>query len=376
LASRYPFAVIKEKLHARRGEVTDFAMGARRLTLPGELSEWLSANSSLAFKAAGQDAINSFKDAAGSLLQRQYGLSAEHEQIVPIPGGRVAMTAIAACVLRPEDAVLVTEPGYPAFARLASHWHVEVYPVPLNPEQGFAPDLSGLSSEQLNNIRIMSLNYPNNPSGGVLSEEARATILATAGKANALVFNDNVYGPLTYGSQPSSLLTESVDTDVVELHSLTKLYPLGPQGASFLVGSNATMRKIATYSEYAWAPMSAMEVQATTWCMRDTAGHADSKSSFKVQVDSLRQTLVDVGFDPYPVPAGIYVLCRMPASIAGKKIETAEEAAVMLLDDFDLAVVPWEQGPNHYVRFTSMYRPEDLLRLQELGDKLRINQPD
>jgi hypothetical protein len=76
------------------------------------------------------------------------------------------------------------------------------------------------------------------------------------------------------------------------------------------------------------------------------------------------------------VPAGIYVLCRLPQSIAGKHVANAEEAAVMLLDDFDLAVVPWEQGPNHYLRFTSMYRPEDLQRLQELGDTLLINQAD
>ena len=376
MASRYPFAVIKEKLHARRDEVTDFAMGRRRLTLPHELSEWLSDNSKLALKAASPDSVKDFKDAAGTLLQQEYGLSADHERIVPIPGGRVAMTAIAACVLRPEDAVVVTEPGYPAFARLASHWHAEVCPVPLDPEKGFAPDLSDLTSDQLKKIRILSLNYPNNPSGGVLSAQARRTILATAAKANALVFNDNVYGPLSYDGQPSSLLTESSDAEVIELHALTKLYPLGPQGASFLAGSNATIKAIATYSEYAWSPMSAMEVQATTWCLRDTVGRSEIKSSFLAQLESLQKTLVDIGFEPYPVPAGIYVLCRLPQWIAGKRVATAEEAAIMLLDDFDLAVVPWEQGPNHYLRFTSMYRPEDLQRLQELGNRLQVNQAD
>ena len=55
---------------------------------------------------------------------------------------------------------------------------------------------------------------------------------------------------------------------------------------------------------------------------------------------------------------------------------TAEEAAIILLDEFDLAVVPWEQESNHYLRFTSMFRPEDLERLLDLGDKLRINQSD
>ena len=227
MASRYPFAVIKEKLHARRGEVTDFAMGSRRLRLPDELSTWLKANPELALRAASPDAVIEFKEAARALLNETYGIAVNHEQIVPIPGGRVAMTAIAACILQPDDSVLVTEPGYPAFARLAAHWHAEVCEVPLDPNKGFAPDMSRLSADQIHKIRILSLNYPNNPSGGVLSDESRRSIMGLASKAKALVFNDNVYGPLTYDSPPSSLLTDASDVEVVELHALTKMYPLG-----------------------------------------------------------------------------------------------------------------------------------------------------
>lgn len=374
MASRYPFAVIKEKLHARRGDVTDFAMGSRCLSLPGELTAWLNANPDLALKAASADANRDFKEAAASLLHETYGLSVNHDQIVPIPGGRVAMTAIAACVLQPDDRVLVTVPGYPAFARLASHWHADVCEVPLDPENGFAPDLSGLSPDQIHKIRIISLNYPNNPSGGVLFDEARSSILELARRANALVFNDNVYGPLTYDSQPSSLLTETADVEVIELHALTKLYPLGPQGASFLTGSSATMKKIATYSEFAWSPMSALQIQATSWCLQDTVGRAEIKRTFLERLTELRSTLQNIGFEPYAVHAGIYVLCKSPRSIAGNPVTTAEEAAVMLMDEFDLAVVPWEQGDKHYLRFTSMYCDEDLQRLQEIGESLQINQ--
>ena len=376
MASRYPFAVIKEKLHARRGEVTDFAMGSRRLSLPDALSAWLNANPELALKAASPDAIREFKEAAASLLNETYGFSADHDQIVPIPGGRVAMTAIAACVLQPDDSVLVTVPGYPAFARLASHWHAEVCEVPLDPENGFAPDLSGLSPDQISKIRILSLNYPNNPSGGVLFDESRSSILELASRANAVVFNDNVYGPLTYDCQPSSLLTETTGVEVIELHALTKLYPLGPQGASFLTGSSATMKKIATYSEFAWSPMSALQIQATSWCLRDSPGRADIKRTFLARLTELRGALQDIGFEPYAVPAGIYVLCKLPHSIAGSSVTTSEEAAIMLMDEFDLAVVPWEQGENQYLRFTSMYCDEDLQRLQEIGESLQINQAD
>ena len=374
MASRYPFAVIKEKLHARRHEITDFAIGARRLGLPRELTEWLHSNPDLALRPASPDAVSEFKDAAASLLQQEYGVSLKHNQIVPMPGGRVAMTAIAACMLRPGDNVLVTEPGYPAFARLASHWHAGVCSVPLDPLQNFAPDLSALSAQALEKTRVFSLNYPNNPTGAVLSADARQAILDAAARVGALVFNDNVYGPLTYDSRPTSLLGHSPNAECIELHALTKLYPLGPQGASFLAGSVATMHKIATYAEFAWSPKSALKIQATTWCLRDVGGRAEIKAFFQAQLRALRQVLLDIGFEPYPIPAGIYVLCRLPHSIAGRNVSTAEEAAVILMDEFDLAVVPWDPAPNHYLRFTSMYQPEDLERLLGLAEKLQVNQ--
>ena len=350
-------------------------MGARKLKLPGELSDWLDANPKLSMKPASADAVNGFKDAAAGLLKQEYGVAVTHDQIVPVPGGRVAMTAIASCVLQPGDSVLVTEPGYPAFARLASHWHASVCRVPLEPEQGFAPDLTGLTIDALAAVRIFSLNYPNNPSGGVLSATARRKLLAAAAGCNAVIFNDSVYGPLTYHSQPSSLLAESSDAEVIELHALTKLYPIGPQGASFLAGTTETMTKIATYAEFAWSPMSALQIEATTWCFRDVEGRARIKAYFQSQLDALNTVLLDVGFEPYPIPAGIYALCKIPRVIAGNAVSTAEEAAMILMDDFDLAVVPWDPLPNNYLRFTSMYRPEDLEKLRNLGDALRLNQP-
>jgi hypothetical protein len=134
------------------------------------------------------------------------------------------------------------------------------------------------------------------------------------------------------------------------------------------------MQKIATYAEFAWSPKSALKIQATTWCLRDVDGRAKIKSFYHAQIKALHEVLSEIGFEPYPVPAGIYALCRLPRSIAGRPVNTAEEAALILMDEFDLAVVPWDPAPNHYLRFTSMYRPEDLERLQGLGAKLRVNQ--
>lgn len=369
MKTRYPFAVIKEKIHARRGKVSDFAIGARRVALPVELEAWVNSHPDLAIKVASPDEIANFNEAAIGFLKSQYGVETTAECIVPVPGGRVGMSAFVACLLEPGDNVVVTEPGYPAFARLAAHRHAEVLSVPLDPERAFAPDLGALWQNGSTLIRVLALNYPNNPTGAVLCEDTR-NVIRDAAAHGAMIFNDAVYGPLTYEGDATSLLSGSVSSkpgpSEVELHSLTKLYPLGPLSGSFLTGTADLMQQIRTYSEFAWSPMSALQIQATTWCLRDEEGHREKKQFYADQLGRLRKTLVDIGFEPYPTPAGIYVLCRVPDAIDGGTIGSAGQAAEIIMDRFDIAIMPWDVPPHAYLRFSAMYRDEDLDKLEKV----------
>lgn len=373
MSQRYPFAVIKEKLHARAGQVSDFAIGSRPVVLPEELESWVEENARLAIKAANPDEVARFREAARDFLEAEYRVSIDADCIVPVPGGRVGMSAFIACLLEPGDGVVVTEPGYPAFARMAAHRQAVVHRVPLDPHNDFAPDLGVLSTEDAASMRVLALNYPNNPTGAVLSASTRDAIHETAGHGSH-VFNDAVYGPLTYEGQAACLLGGGAagrpHFHEVELHSLTKLYPLGPLSGSFLAGSPDSMQAIRTYSEFAWSPMSGLQIGATIWCLEDTAGRRRTRDFFARQMARLRETLVALGFEPYPAPAGIYLLCRVPDKIGGKAVASAEQAATIMMDEFDIAVVPWDVPPNGYLRFSSLYREEDLEKLASSTDLL------
>ena len=262
------------------------------------------------------------------------------------------MSAFIACLLQPGDGVIVTEPGYPAFARMAAHRHASVHRVPLDPDNGFAPDLSVLTAADSGSMRVLALNYPNNPTGAVLSESTRDIIHRTA-EHGSYVFNDAVYGPLTYDGRAACLLGGGAGGaphfHEVELHSLTKLYPLGPLSGSFLAGSPDSMQAIRNYSEFAWSPMSGLQIGATIRCLEDVEGRRRIRDFFATQLTRLRQTLISLGFEPYPTPAGIYLLCRLPAEVGGRTVESAEQAASIMMDEFDIAVVPWDVPPHSAV---------------------------
>jgi aspartate/methionine/tyrosine aminotransferase len=341
--------------------------------LSDELKDWIHAHPDLMLKPASPKDVAAFRQSAIAYLSAEYGEVVDEQHIVPVPSGRVGMSAFIACVVEPGSGVVVTEPGYPAFARMARHRHAVVHSILLDPKRNFAPDLDALSAAGANAVRVIALNYPNNPTAATLGAETRSLLEQAARKTKACIFNDAVYGPLIYEGGSDCLLSDAADDiDLVELHSLTKLYPLGPLSGSFLVGSADSIEEIAHYSEFAWAPMSALQTQVTTRCLQDAAGRHAIRTMYESQLSNLRRTLLAIGFEPFPTPSGIYALCRLPAKIAGSAISSAEHAATILLDDFDIAVVPWDVANGSYLRFCSMYLPADLERLAAVGDKLDV----
>ena len=373
--TRYPFTGIKEKLIERQGRALDFAVGRRSIPLPETIENWIQAHADQALKPGGRAEVDEFAHAASAFLAREYRAEIPATRILPTPGGRAAMSAFIACALSPGDKVLVTEPGYPAFARLATHRHAEVLVSFLDPGNAFAPQFTSVVEADNGPVRVIAVNYPNNPTGARLSSDVISKLREIAA-ASTVMFNDATYGPLVYGEDPGSLLgngiSESSQLEMVELHSFSKLFPLGPVAVSFLAGSEETMQSVSTYSEFAWSPPSKLQLNATTMCLQDGARLQELRGFFPAQLQALRRTLISIGFEPYPTPAGVYTICPVPSRIAGKSVTSADEAAHRLMDEFDLAVFPLDTPRYSYLRFSSLYRAEDLERLSGLGARLQV----
>ena len=282
------------------------------------------------------------------------------------------MSAFAACNLNPGDTVAVTVPGYPAFARLAMHRHTDVIELPLCAGEAFAPDVQHPDLDSA--PHVIAVNYPNNPTGAAFSPQVVAALEQLSGP-DTLVFNDATYGPLVHNSQCQSLLGQAgvgqAGAGLVELHSISKMFPLGPIAVSFLAGTPSTVHEVSIYSEFAWSPLSKLQLQATTMCLDDSGRLEELREFFPPRIGKLRETLSALGFRPLEPDAGVYVICPVPKMLGGKPVESAGQAANLLLDEFDVAVYPAESASGGYLRFTAMYLDEQLEALAGLGARLR-----
>lgn len=375
MSDKYPFTQIKDELAKRKGEALDFAVGSSPFPLSPDMSDWLKENSVLGLVPGNSDDIGAFASAASGYLKKQYGLDVSPELILPTAGGRAAMGILAACTLTPTDRVVVTEPGYPAFARLAAQRGATVIVSHLDPDNDFALDFEYTDEIARGSLTMLAVNYPNNPTGSTLSPAVLDKLKELASPGLTL-FNDATYGPLVYNDKPRALMSETFPAgscpDLVELHSFSKLYPIGPLAVSFLTGSADLVHPMATYSEYAWSPLSRLQLAATARCLQDDDRIRQFNEYLPKQLESLRITLEDIGFGAYKSNSGTYLVCDVPKSIGGEIVSSAQNAARLLMDKFDIAVVPLGTEDHAFLRFSALYRAKDLERLVELKSKLEI----
>lgn len=369
LGSTYPFETIRRRIAQHPGPVLDFALGRRREAAPDWLAGLVAEQAQQALRRRLNDELDLCVAAAAAMLHRVYGVNVSPQSILPAPSGRAAMSALVSTLVAPGDGVLVTEPAYPAFTRLAAQRGARIAVAPLDPQREFAPDLAALDRPGAT-MSCAALNYPNNPTGAVILPASVADLRRRLGPA-AVLFNDAVYGPLTYEGPPLSLLASDFAAGegaaTIELHSLGKLFSLGPLGLAFLVGPEERVAEIRQFSDFAWTQISSLQLGVATRCLEGWQHVEGVRDGMRRRLAALREVVGKLGFEPYPTPAGMYLLCRRPGRIGGRPVADATEAAGRLLDEHGLAVAAWEVPPHGYLRFSTAYDPEDLEGLAALG---------
>ncbi len=374
--TRYPIAAIRERVHDFDGPLLDFAVGHQGDPTPPELRDMLTREASrLLVSGTASGEYGAFREAAAAMMGRVYEVDLDPAAILPVPGGRTAMSFLVTAATQPDDVVIVTEPGYPAMGRVASQVRPRTISVVLDPDRGFAPDLSGIDPETLEDTRLVALNYPNNPTGAILSRDVLDE-LSVRLAPRTILFNDATYGPLTFEGGPWSLLAMAGDRypklRLLELHSLSKLYGVGPVPVSFLVGDLQTMSELRELSEFAWSDQNSLSIRLATWCLSDGTHLARTREIYRKRLTDLRVAVEALGFEAVPPAGGMYLLCRAPSAVDGFAVQSAAEAADRLLEDHAIAVVPWDASSHSYLRFSGRYRVEDLEGLVALAREGRI----
>ncbi|MBN1246257.1 MAG: pyridoxal phosphate-dependent aminotransferase [Anaerolineae bacterium] len=129
---------------------------------------------------------------------RRRGIEISPSEVVVMPGGKPTLFFPTLALVQPGDEVIFPDPGFPTYRAMVQVAGGTPVPVPLREDQDFAYDLDAFDAAINNRTRMIVLNSPSNPTGGVLSDEVLAHITAAAQRHDAWILSDEIYSRLVF----------------------------------------------------------------------------------------------------------------------------------------------------------------------------------
>jgi aspartate/methionine/tyrosine aminotransferase len=133
------------------------------------------------------------------------GIRVSPSQVVVGPGAKPALFFSALALVQPGDEVLYPDPGFPSYAATIAIAGGTPVPVTLREEEDFALDVDALEARVGERTRLMILNSPSNPTGGVLSRPVLERIAELAARRGIWVVSDEIYARLTFDVEAFSI---------------------------------------------------------------------------------------------------------------------------------------------------------------------------
>jgi aspartate aminotransferase len=317
------------------------------------------------------------REAVAGFVNRTLKTEVEPAEVVLVPGSKnVLLFTLLACI-EPGDEVILPDPGYPAYASQVNFIGGVPRPVTLREESGFRMDLDELASLVTPKTRMLIVNTPQNPTGGVLTAEDVTFVCDLAHKHDLLVVSDEIYSQLVYGFHHVSPLSHpGMRERTVLMDGLSKSYAMTGWRLGYAVAPKALAAKLDTLMINSSSCAAAFTQMAAIEAL--SAPESEQAVARMVKVFEQRRNLVVDRINAIP---GMRCARPQGSFYAFPNIEgtgfNEQELADRLLSEAGVAVLPgtaFGDAGKGFIRLAYTQSEEELkLGLDRIGDFIRIN---
>jgi len=135
------------------------------------------------------------------------GVAVSNDEVVVVPGGKPIIFFTMLSLIDEGDEVIYPNPGFPIYESMIEYVGGRAVPIRLREERDFGLDVNELASLINDRTRLIILNSPQNPTGGVLSKTDIHDIADAIGDRNLMVLSDEIYSRLLFEGEPFSIMT-------------------------------------------------------------------------------------------------------------------------------------------------------------------------
>ncbi len=177
-------------------------------------------------------------------LCKRYSVARGNWAILPVAGSKEAFAHIAQAVLNPGEQMMAPSPGYPIYEVAASYAGAKTVRYCID-EDG-SPLMPSVSKSVLEQVGLMFMTSPNNPTGKVVPREGVLETLSFCDAHDVVLCQDMAYANLTSPSHPATSLLSVARADqlVVEVHSLSKSLSIPGMRFGFVAGNRTIIQNL------------------------------------------------------------------------------------------------------------------------------------
>ncbi|MDQ2944297.1 MAG: pyridoxal phosphate-dependent aminotransferase [Candidatus Dormibacteraeota bacterium] len=317
------------------------------------------------------------REAVAGFVARTLKTEVDPTEVVLVPGSKnVLLFTLFACI-EPGDEVILPDPGYPAYASQVNFIGGVPKTVTLREESGFRMDLDELASLVTPKTRMLIVNTPQNPTGGVLTADDVKFVCELAHKHDLIVVSDEIYSQLVYGFQHVSPLSHpGMRERTVLMDGLSKSYAMTGWRLGYAVAPKALAAKLdqlminSSSCAAGFTQMAAIEALS--------APESEHAVARMVKVFEHRRNLVVEGINAIPGmrcarPQGSFYVFP---NIEGTGFDQ-QELADRLLTEAGVAVLPgtaFGHAGKGFIRLAYTQSEDELkLGLDRIGEFIRAN---
>ncbi len=301
------------------------------------------------------DGIPEVKNAIADHVNSKYGTKVSPKQVLFTAGGRLALF-LAFASLPKNSKVGIVSPDWPAYRDLSEFFSFRSVFFNTKLENDWNPDLDAIAESGCN---VLMINYPNNPTGKILSPRLFDSLVELASEHDMKIISDEVYSDFVLNeSRFKSMLQTEGSSDYIFTTSLSKSYSMTGFRAAYLISDKDTVSRLSQINSLVLT--SAPEfVQYGAIAALKSGRYVESKVKMikrRQQVACKRLKELDAEF--YPPDGSLYLFPKLKTQ-SGKL--DSDQFALDLLEKEHVSVTPgavFGSEYGEYVRLTLLQSEE------------------
>ena len=169
------------------------------------------------------------REAVAADMAKRRGVTVDPDRIVIVPGGKVTMYFAITMFGEPGAEIMYPDPGFPIYRSVIEFTGASAVPIPLYEDSGFSFSADEVLAKITGRTRLIIVNSPANPTGGVVPrEELDKLVAGLADHPHVVVMSDEIYARMVYDGVPhaSMLVYPELEDRLILLDGWSKTYAM------------------------------------------------------------------------------------------------------------------------------------------------------